>query len=316
MSLRQAKAQKPNKSSDSAGEAVLNNKKNKKVFSYHRSAYGFVTPFVIFFIITILVPIVISFAFSFMKIGNSFEFVGLQNYIDLFKDPLFIKSYSNILIIMVGYIPITMLISLFFAVQLNQPHLRGKGFFRTTYYIPAVTSAVAVASVFMTFFNPTGLFNGFLDTIGLPKVPWLTDPIWLRVSMIITLIWMNIGYNTVLFLAGLQGISTEIYESAEMDGASKFRQFFSLTIPMLKPVVLMATVLATINGLGSFNIPNIFFGTSNGPDNAALVVGVNLYKTSFEMVDFGKASAIAWTMVFVAGVLSILQFKLGGDSDE
>ena len=134
--------------------------------------------------------------------------------------------------------------------------------------------------------------------------------------MIITMIWMNVGYNTILFLAGLQGISTEVYESAEIDGASKLRQFFYLTIPMLKPVILMATVLATINGLGSFNIPNIFFGTSNGPENSALVVGVNLYKTSFEMVDFGKASAIAWTMVAISVILSALQFKFGGKQDE
>lgn len=127
------------------------------------------------------------------------------------------------------------------------------------------------------------------------------------------MIWLSVGYNTILFLAGLQGISKEIYESAEIDGASKFRQFFLLTIPMLKPIILMATVLATINGLGNFNIPNIFFGTSNGPENSALVVGVNLYKTSFEMVDFGKASAIAWTMVFVSVILSAIQFKFGGD---
>ncbi|OUK40120.1 hypothetical protein BU183_04665 [Enterococcus faecium] len=120
----------------------------------------------------------------------------------------------------------------------------------------------------------------------------------------------------MLFLAGLQGISKEIYESAEIDGASKFRQFFLLTIPMLKPIILMATVLATINGLGNFNIPNIFFGTSNGPENSALVVGVNLYKTSFEMVDFGKASAIAWTMVFVSVILSAIQFKFGGDKND
>lgn len=281
-----------------------------------RSAYWFSLPFMIFFIVTILLPIVVSFAFSFMKIGNDFQFVGLQNYINTFKDPLFIKSYTNIFIIMIGYIPITMLLAIFFAVLLNQPHLTGRGFFRTSYYIPAVTSTVAVASVFLTFYNPTGLFNGLLKAIGLGGVPWLTDPIWIRISMIITMIWMNVGYNTVLFLAGLQGISNEMYESAEMDGASKVRQFFSITIPQLKPVLLMASVLATINGLGSFNVPNIFFGTSNGPENSALVVGVNLYKTSFEMVDFGKASAIAWTMVFVAAVFSFVQFKFGGDSNE
>ncbi|HAZ0652862.1 TPA: sugar ABC transporter permease, partial [Enterococcus faecium] len=213
-------------------------------------------------------------------------------------------------------IPITMLLAIYFAVLLNSAQLKGKGFFRTVYYIPTITSTVAVASVFMTFFNPTGLFNGFLNALGINGVQWLTNPFWIRISMIITMIWLSVGYNTILFLAGLQGISKEIYESAEIDGASKFRQFFLLTIPMLKPIILMATVLATINGLGNFNIPNIFFGTSNGPENSALVVGVNLYKTSFEMVDFGKASAIAWTMVFVSVILSAIQFKFGGDKND
>lgn len=283
---------------------------------YTKSAYGFVAPFFVFFAVTILIPVIVSFVFSFMQIGSTFKFVGLQNYIDIFKDPLFLQSYINIFIIMIGYIPVTMLISLFFAVLLNSPHIHGKGFFRTIYYIPAVTSTVAVASVFMTFFNPTGLFNGVLEMLGLPTVQWLTDPVWLRISMIITEIWINIGYNAVLFLAGLQSIPRMVYESAEIDGAGKIKQFFTITIPLMKPVILMATVLATINGLGSFNIPNIFFGTSNGPKNAAIVVGVNLYKTSFELVDFGKASAIAWTMVFVAAVLSFLQFRFGGNEDE
>lgn len=291
-------------------------KKYKQNFTNELVGWGFSTPFVIFFAFTILIPVIVSFAFSFMKIGSTFEFVGLQNYIDILRDPLFIKSYENILIIMVGSIPITILLAIFFAVLLNNPHIKGKGFFRTVYYIPTVTSTVAVASVFLTFFNPTGLFNGILSVLGLKGIPWLADPFWIRFSMIITMIWLNVGYNTILFLAGLQGISTEIYESAEIDGASKFRQFFYLTVPMLKPVILMATVLATINGLGNFNIPNIFFGTSNGPENSALVVGVNLYKTSFELVDFGKASAIAWSMVFVSVILSIIQFKFGGNQDE
>ena len=291
-------------------------KKYKQNFTNELVGWGFSTPFVIFFAFTILIPVIVSFAFSFMKIGSTFEFVGLQNYIDILRDPLFIKSYENILIIMVGSIPITILLAIFFAVLLNNPHIKGKGFFRTVYYIPTVTSTVAVASVFLTFFNPTGLFNGILSVLGLKGIPWLADPFWIRFSMIITMIWLNVGYNTILFLAGLQGISTEIYESAEIDGASKFRQFFYLTVPMLKPVILMETELATINVLVNFNITNIFFGTSNGPENSALVVGVNLYKTSFELVDFGKASAIAWSMVFVSVILSIIQFKFGGNQDE
>lgn len=293
--------------------------KNKGAYGKKKKispAYGFLAPFLILFVVLVLVPIIISFAFSFMKIGGTFEFVGLQNYKDTFRDPLFIKSYTNVLTFMVFNIPLTILCALILATLLNNAHLRGKGFFKTTYYLPTVTSIVAVASVFMTFYNPTGLFNNFLGLFGIDKIPWLTNPFWIVVSMTITVVWMNSGYYTVLFLAGLQGISKDIYESASIDGASKVRQFFSITIPMLKPIILMSIVLATISGIGTFELPNIFFGSGNGPENSAITVGVNLYKTSFEQVNFGKASAIAWTMVFVAAILSAVQFKLGGDKDE
>lgn len=295
-----------------------NKKKSKKTLAdrVSRNGYYFVSPFLFFFFFTVLIPVVISLLFSFMQIGTGFKWVGLQNYVDMFRDPLLFQSYFNVLILMVFSIPLTMIFALFFAVVLNNAHLKGRGFFRTVYYIPAVTSVVAIASVFMTFFDPSGLFNSVLKTFHIGGVQWLTDPIWLRVSMIITIVWMNIGYNTILFLAGLQGLPTEIYESASIDGASKIRQFFSITVPLLKPIILMAVVLATISGLATFDVPNIFFGTSNGPENAATTVGVNLYSTSFEAVNFGKASAISWTMVFVAAVISAVQFKLGGKKND
>lgn len=279
------------------------------------AAYGFLFPFLILFIVLVLIPVIVSFAFSFMRIGGTMEFVGLQNYIDTFRDPLFIKSYTNVLIFMVCNIPLTILVALVLASLLNSAHLHGRGFFKTAYYLPTVTSTVAVASVFLTFYNPTGLFNNLLMELGMNSVPWLTDPFWIRVSMTITVVWMNAGYYTVLFLAGLQSIPNDIYESAAIDGASRIRQFFSITIPQLKPIIMMSVVLATISGIGTFELPNIFFGSSNGPENSAITVGVSLYRASFEQVNFGKASAIAWTMVFVAAVLSAIQFKVGGEDD-
>ncbi|MGM0124779.1 lactose/L-arabinose transport system permease [Enterococcus sp. AZ194] len=291
-------------------------KKSRLSDRVNESGYYFVSPFLLFFAFIVLVPVVISLLFSFMRIGTGFTWVGFQNYIDMFRDPLLFQSYYNVLLLMVFSIPITMILALFLAVLLNSTHLKGRGFFRTVYYIPTVTSVVAIASVFMTFFDPAGLFNLILNRFGIESIQWLTHPFWLRVSMVITVVWMNTGYNTILFLAGLQGLPTEIYESAEIDGASKVKQFFLITIPLLKSIILMAVVLATIGGLSTFEIPNIFFGSSNGPENAALTVGVNLYKTSFEAVNFGKASAIAWSMVFVASIISAIQFKLGGKNDE
>lgn len=273
-------------------------------------------PFLILFVVTILLPTLMSLWFSFSSIGTSIDFIGLTNFKEIFKDPLFFKSYLNVFIFMIGSIPITILLALIFAVLLNIPHVKGRGFFRTVYYLPGVTSIVAVSSVFLTFYNPTGLFNTVLITIGMDPIPWLNDPFWARVAIIIISVWLNVGYYTVLFLAGLQNISGEIYESAEIDGASKFQQFFKITVPMLKPIILMGMILSTINGLGAFEVPNILFKNGFGPDYSAVTVGVNLYKTSFEMVDFGKASAISWTMVIVAAILSIIQFWLGGKDNE
>lgn len=288
----------------------------KNVFKDNQTAYKMIFPFFILFFLTTLIPIVISLAFSFMEISNNIKFVGFANYIETFKDKTFLLSYFNVFIIMIVSIPITILLALFFAVILNYPHVKWKGFFRTVYYLPAVTSIVSISSVFLTFYNPTGIFNTLLSYVGVAPIPWLTDPFWARVSIIIVSIWLNVGYYTVLFLAGLQSISNEIYESAELDGASKARQFFSITIPLLKPIVLMGIILSTINGLGAFEVPNILFHNGYGPERSAVTVGVNLYKTSFEQVNFGKASAIAWTMVFVAGILSFIQFKLGGKDNE
>lgn len=291
-------------------------KKKKGITNYSRTAYIMLLPFLAFFIITLLIPAVMSLGFSFSKVSTSIDFIGLDNFTAIFKDPLFFKSYFNVFIFMIFSIPVTIFFALIFAVLLNKPTIKGKGFFRTVYYLPAITSIVAVSSVFLTFYNPTGLFNTVLTTLGMEPIPWLTDPFWARVSIIIISIWLNVGYYTVLFLAGLQNISSEIYESADIDGANSFHKFFKITIPLLKPVVLMGMILSTINGLGAFEVPNILFKNGFGPESSAVTVGVNLYKTSFEMVDFGKASAIAWTMVIIAAILSIIQFIVGGKNNE
>lgn len=291
-------------------------KKKSNLFNYSRPVYTMMAPFMILFVVTLLIPAVMSLVFSFSKISSDIEFVGLDNFIAVFKDPTFFMSYFNVFIFMAVSIPITILLALIFAVLLNKPTIKGRGFFRTVYYLPAITSIVAVSSVFLTFYNPTGLFNTVLTTLGFDPIPWLTDPFWARTSIIIISIWLNVGYYTVLFLAGLQNISKEIYESADIDGANSFQQFFKITVPMLKPIILMGMILSTINGLGSFEVPNILFKNGFGPESSAVTVGVNLYKTSFEMVDFGKASAIAWTMVIVSAILSIIQFIIGGKNNE
>lgn len=299
-----------------ASVSVKTARKSKGKKAINRTPYLFVAPFLLVFIATIIIPVLMSLVFSFMEIGQEFKFVGIQNYIHLFDDPFFLKSYLNVFILMVGTIPVTVMLALFFAVLLNSPKVKAKGFFRTVYYIPTVTSMVAIATVFLTFYNPTGLFNTLLSMFNFDPVPWLTDPKWARVSLCISIIWMNTGYFTVLFLAGLQNISKEIYESASIDGASPVRQFFSITLPLVRPIMLLALILSTINGLNTFEIPSVLFGASYGPGGSTLMIGQYLYTTSFTNMDFGKASAVAWSMVLVAVFLSIIQFKVGGKDSE
>jgi lactose/L-arabinose transport system permease protein len=209
-------------------------KKKKGITNYSRAAYIMLVPFLALFIITLLIPAVMSLGFSFSNVSTSIDFVGLDNFIAIFKDPLFFKSYFNVFIFMVFSIPITIFLALIFSVLLNKPTIKGRGFFRTVYYLPAITSIVAVSSVFLTFYNPTGLFNSVLVTLGMEPVPWLTDPFWARVSIIIISVWLNVGYYTVLFLAGLQNISSEIYESADIDGANSIQKFFKIYYSVVK----------------------------------------------------------------------------------
>lgn len=291
-------------------------RKTKSLESRSLSAYKMLMPFLILFAITILLPTIVSFFFSFMDISNKITWTGFDNFKAILKDPILFKSYANVFTFMIFSIPITIFLALIFAIILNKPSIKGKGFFRTVYYLPAITSIVAITSVFLTFYEPTGLFNKVIGAFGMAPIPWLSDPFWVKVSIIILSVWLNVGYYTVLFLAGLQNISGEVYESADIDGAGAIRQFFQITIPLLKPVILMAIILSTINGLGSFEVPNILFKGSYGPQRAAVTVGVNLYKTSFELVEFGRASAISWTMVGVSSILSIVQFVLGGKNNE
>lgn len=291
--------------------------KMKKSFeTRNASAYKMLTPFLILFLVTVLIPTIVSFFFSFMDIGSDISWVGMANFKAIFRDPTLLISYTNVFIFMIFSIPITIVLALIFAVLLNKPTIKGRGFFRTVYYLPAITSIVAISSVFLTFYEPTGLFNKVLQNFGLNPIPWLSDPFWARASIIILSIWLNVGYYTVLFLAGLQNVSDEVYESADIDGAGPIRKFFQITIPLLKPVILMAVILSTINGLGSFEVPNILFKGSFGPERSVVTVGVNLYKTSFELVEYGRASAISWTMVAVSAIISVVQFLLGGKNNE
>jgi len=276
--------------------------------------YLFIAPAVILFAVFMLYPILYSFVLSFQtNQGGQFTFVGLDNYLRLFEDEIFIKALKNTFILLIIQVPIMLFLALFIATLLNSALLKMRGFFRVTYFLPAVTSLVAYSIIFSIMLMNDGVINHFLTAIGIDSIPWLSHPIWAKVSLIIAMTWRWVGYNMVIFLAGLQNIPEEIYEAASIDGASKIRQFFSITIPQLKPVILFTFVLSTIGTLQLFDEPYTL--TKGGPSDETLTIGMYLYQTGFRYFDFGYASTIAYVIVILIAILTYFQFKVTGDRE-
>lgn len=241
-------------------------------------------------------------------------FVGLDNYIRLFNDVLFYRALSNTFIILIFQVPIMIVLAVLLATMMNSALIKMKGFFRAAYFLPAVTALVSASTIFVILLDTNyGIINYALNVLGVGPIDWLNDSVWARISLMLVITWRWTGYNMVILLAGLQGISKDYYEAAAIDGAGKIRQFFSITIPMLKPVLLFCAVLSTIGTLQLFDEPYII--TDGGPNNATLTVILYLYNNGFRYFDFGYASAIAYILVIIIALLSYLQLKVAGDRD-
>ncbi len=274
--------------------------------------YLFIAPAVILFSVFMLYPILHSFVLSFQtSTGGAMEFNGLANYKRLLSDQIFWKALKNTFIILIIQVPIMLFLALVLATLLNSAMLKMKGLFRVSFFLPAVTSLVAYSIIFSIMLMNDGVINQLINALGLNSIPWLSDPFWAKASLIIAMTWRWAGYNMVIYLAALQNISDEIYEAASMDGAGKIRQFFSITIPQLKPVILFTAILCTIGTLQLFDEP--FVLTKGGPSDATLTLGMYLYQTGFRYFDFGYASTIAYVIVVLIAIVSFIQFKVTGD---
>lgn len=277
--------------------------------------YLFIAPAVLLFLLFILYPIISSFLLSFQtRIGPENVFIGFDNYARLFGDRLFYTALGNTFLILIIQVPIMLTLALFLAVLLNSALGSLRGFFRVAYFMPAITALVAYAIIFAILLNQDfGAINYLLSLVGIDPVPWLTNGFWAKVSLIMALTWRYTGYNMVIFLAGLQGISQDLYEAAAVDGATRWRQFVSITVPQLRPVILFTVVLSTIGTLQLFDEP--FVLTDGGPNNATLTIAMYLYQNGFQFFDFGYASAIAYVLVILIAALSFVQIRFLGDSE-
>lgn len=285
-------------------------KERKTLMTKKTAPYLFLLPMMILFFVFMVYPIIKSFILSFQDFtGGKYVFCGLKNYTTLMKDPIFWKSLKNTFIYLLVQVPVMIVLSLLFGVLIEQKFLKGREFFRISVFLPSVTALVAYAIIFKLLFNTDfGLINHFIRSIGFEGVDWLNTVWGARIAIIIAITWRWTGYNTVIMIAGLKEIPTELYESAEIDGASFFKKFFYITVPMVKSIILFVSITSTIGTLQLFD--ESFILTAGGPDNATISIGHYLYNTGFSYFKFGYAAAISYALVLIIGILSIVQFKL------
>ncbi|MFZ3474128.1 carbohydrate ABC transporter permease [Streptomyces sp. 4.24] len=275
--------------------------------------YLFVLPALLLFAAFKIYPIGRSFVISLHQtVGGTERFVGADNYARLLHDPLFWTALKNTAVILAVQVPVMLALATGLAVALNSGLLRGRTVFRLGFFLPMVTGLVAYGIMFSVLLNRDyGLVNWLLDLVGAGPVPWLTDPLWAKVSLGLALTWHYTGYNAVLLLARLQSVPAELYDAAAVDGAGAWASFRHVTLPGLRPALLLTTVLSTIGTLQIFDEP--FVLTGGGPDNATLTIGVYLYQNAFKYFDFGYASAIAYALAVLIGILGVIQFRLLGE---
>lgn len=283
--------------------------KKKPLINRKTIPYFMIAPVVVIFLIFMVYPILRSLYLSFFElVSGSYEFVGFRNYIVLFQDEVFWKSLFNTVIFLIIQVPVMIGAALLIAVAVEQKFIRGKAFFRTTIFLPSVTALVAYALVFKVLLNGDhGLVNYVIELFGGKGVNWFYEEWPARFAIIIAITWRWMGYNMIILMAGIQGISNDLMEAAEIDGATFWDKLFYITIPMIKPIILFCTITSTIGTLQLFDEPYIL--TSGGPNYATITMGEYLYDNGFRYLKFGYASAIGYVMTVIIALLSVFQFK-------
>ncbi len=279
---------------------------------YHLTAYFFIAPIVILFGIFRVYPSLQTLAYSFFRVEllrGRFTFIGFENFLALLDDKIFLKAVINTLIYVVSIVPISAGLALILAVLFNT-HFRLKELFKAIYFAPMVTSTVAAAMVWLWLYNPQfGLFNVILKIFGLSPQPWLMSSHQALLSIIIFSIWKSLGYNMIIYIAGLQAIPDVYYEAARIDGAGLLQQFFRITLPLLTPTT---TFILIYNSILSFQVfDQVFVLTGGGPAYATTVVVMELYQQAFLKYRFGYASAMAMVLFVFILSITIGQYAIG-----
>lgn len=270
--------------------------------------YLFISPVCFGLLAFTIGPILASLYFSFTEynIIRAPKWVGLGKFHDLIRDELFWQSLKVTSLYVVMHLPISLVLALGIALLMNQK-VRGIVFFRTVYYLPSVVSGVAVALLWMWIFNPEfGILNTLLAMVNIQGPAWLFDEHWSLPAIALMSLW-GVGGSMLIYLAGLQGIPSELYEAAEIDGASRWRRFWFITLPLLSTVILFNLVMGLIASFQEFTPAYVM--TSGGPNFSTLFYNYYLYENAFEYLYMGYASAMAWVLLVIVLILTLLVFK-------
>lgn len=277
-------------------------------------AYGFLAPYLLIFAVFWIWPIISSFLISFQATRTvPWRFAPGFNWSRLIGDPAFYNALRNTLVILVIQVPVMIALATVMAVLLNSPLLKARGLFRFAFFAPVVVGEVAYSAIFRLMFNADfGVINKLIGVVGIAPVNWSTNPTAAMALLIMAVTWRWAGYNAIIILAGLQSIPQDVYEAATLDRVSKVRQFFFITLPLLKPIIVFCTVLSIIGTMQLFTEP-FLITNRGGPGQATETLGLLLYRQGFVSLNFGYASAIAYTMAALAIAISLVQLWLARD---
>lgn len=276
------------------------------------TAYAFLLPSFVGLAVFILYPLVNSFYLSFQRwdMLSDMHFIGLANYQRLFDDTVLVKIASNTGIYTVSVVLITLFLALFLAILLNRK-LRGRVVFRTTFFLPVVMSLTALSALWLWIYDPEfGLANWLLRSLGLDASRWLNNPQTALMAIIIMMIWQTLGYDIIIFLAGLQNIRRDLHEAAALDGAGTWAIFWNITLPLLSPTLVFLFITSTIQAFRVFDPVYVMSAGLGGPANSTATLVFYLYRQAFYNLDAGYASAIAFVVVAVAMAFTALQLYL------
>ena len=280
------------------------------------AAWCFVAPALLVIAVFFFLPVVAGLAMSLTDFdiyaladSGNLRLVGLQNYAQLLQTPLFWQAFGNTLYFVVVGVPLSITVSFGAALLLHSRLVKFQAFFRTALFAPVVTTLVAVAVIWRYLFHPHyGLLNYALGLLGIPPIDWLGDPHWAMPAIIVFAVWKNFGYNMIILLAGLQSIPGQLYEAARIDGASMWRQFRHVTLPMLAPIVTMVNILTIAGYFQLFAEPYVM--TQGGPLQSTVSVLYFMYEEGFKWWNLGSASAVAFVLFLFIFCVTAVQLRL------